>query len=179
MSEPAAASKESGMTLVELLIVLTILLIIVVPMASVLTVGLIIPAQEQQRLADTGDAQLLQSFFVNDVQSASTVDTSGINGSCSNSSTLLQLTDTNYVTTTSTVVRTIDYAPDATGRNLIRYYCDGSTSNQVTVITSPQQATFACTTATCSVNVIETGNAQGAKSYQVTLSATRRDFAIS
>lgn len=169
---------ESGMTLIEILITVTILVIIAFPIASMLTIGLIIPSQEQQRISDTGDAQLLQSFLINDIQTAGTglVATDG-SISCSGhgvNPVLFGLQWVDQTTTSTQVTKTVDY--EQSGTDLIRRYCDPSSTNSVIVLNSLNGApTFSCTSATCAVSVNEKGTRSDEQAYTFTLTATRRD----
>lgn len=169
---------ESGMTLIEMLIVITILVIIAFPLASILTVGLIIPSQEQQRISDTGDAQLLQSFLINDIQTAGTGLTSTTGSiSCSGhgaNPVLFGLQWVDQTTTSTQVTKTVDY--EQSGSLLIRRYCDPSSTNSVSVLNSLKGSPiFSCTSATCSVTVTEQGTRSDEQAYTFSLSATRRD----
>lgn len=170
---------ETGMTLVELLVVVTILVIIALPIASVITTALIIPSQEQQRVTDTGDAQLLQSFMTTDVQSAASTDTTGASECGVSAGVVLGLKWTDQTGISTTTSKTVAYVHTPGSTTLVRYYCDsGGTSNQLTVLKAVQSASVACTTATCLATITEVAIPQqgaAASPYTFTVSSTRRD----
>lgn len=71
MSSPTA--DESGMTLIELLISVAVMMLIVGPIVMVLQFGLASSVAGSQRTTDSAGAQLLASYLPADVQSASLI----------------------------------------------------------------------------------------------------------
>jgi prepilin-type N-terminal cleavage/methylation domain-containing protein len=74
------ADDDEGMTLIELLVSITLLGIIVGPIVGMILLGFLSSDGTRDRIADSVSAQLVSSYMINDIQSATTVATSG--GSC-------------------------------------------------------------------------------------------------
>ena len=70
------AGSESGFTLVEMITAITILGIVIVPLAMAIALGYRTTFGVEQKLGQSGDAQVLSAYFPEDVQS---VDADGIN----------------------------------------------------------------------------------------------------
>ena len=79
------------MTLIELLIGMTVLLVILSALMGSLLLGLQVTAAAGQRTTDLADAQLASTYFPTDVQSADLVRTSGF--ICGSGTRLLELVD--------------------------------------------------------------------------------------
>ena len=176
MSMSESRSSESGMTLIEMLITVAILLIIAVPLTSVLAMGLIIPSQEQQRLQDTGNEQLFESFFRTDVQSADAIDTTGCAGAAG---TILMAFHWDDVTLVSgskvTTAKTVDY--EQISDHIDRRACDATgPGSSVTVLESLQGTPlFDCAGRRCSASGTELGSRSDASPFNFAVSASRRD----
>jgi hypothetical protein len=122
-------SGDAGMTLVELLICLAVLMLVIAPLVMVLQFALGTAQAASQRTTDSSGAQLLSSYLVTDVQSAgffwSPTDTTTFTGTyatrCGGANTRLELQSIN-ATTGGVVATTYDATPvDATyGPTLIR-----------------------------------------------------------
>lgn len=181
---------DAGLTMIEMLLVVMILGVIALPLTTVLIGIITIPAESQQRVADTSDAQLLAAYFENDVQSTDTVDTTG----CSASGVALALhwTDVTAPATLSspetTVTKTVVYQVSAASATMTRTYCDstGVTDTQ-TILSSLDTANppvFVCDGVACpgtgsprtiTVTATETPSLHDTANYTFSLSATRRN----
>lgn len=62
---------DSGMTLIELLMAMAILMIIITPIIGAFFLALVTADSTSQRVTDSGGAQILSSYLSSDVQSAS------------------------------------------------------------------------------------------------------------
>ena len=176
MPGQTSARSDNGMTLIEVLITVAILLIIAVPLMSVLTMGLIIPSQEEQRLQDTGNEQLFASFFTTDVQSADTVDTSGCAGATGTVLIAFHWTDVTVVGGSKvSTAKTVDY--EQTSDHVDRRACDATgSSSSLTVLQSLQGTpTFACAGRVCAASGTELGSRSDATAFNFSVSASRRD----
>jgi prepilin-type N-terminal cleavage/methylation domain-containing protein len=135
----------SGFTLVELLIVVTIIPLIV----GGLSVGLLsvfkLQSSVSNRLGDTGDSQVVSSYFDNDVQSAASVTTAPSNTSAEcGPSTEVQLVGLKWSPTTGgggDFQTVVSYAEVQIGSTwtLVRQYCSSGYSNTsfTTTVISP------------------------------------------
>ena len=72
----ATPSRDEGMTLVELIIAITVLVLVVTPLTMVLSYALSASSAASQLTTDSSGAQLMSSYFVTDVQGADFVWTS-------------------------------------------------------------------------------------------------------
>src|ERR1035438_4416355 len=74
-SRKHSRNDESGFTLVELLIVVTIIPLIVGALSAGLIAVFSLQAGVQNRLGDTGDSQVVEASFQSDVQEAASLTT--------------------------------------------------------------------------------------------------------
>lgn len=81
---------DDGMTIVELLIAMVILMLIMAPLATSFVLGLGTTRASELDAADSADAQLLSGFFDIDVASAQTVATAS-SATCGSGTGVLQL----------------------------------------------------------------------------------------
>jgi prepilin-type N-terminal cleavage/methylation domain-containing protein len=117
---------DEGFTLVELLIVVTVLPLII----GGLTVGLLsvfsLQSSVSNRLSNTADSQMVSSNFANDVQSAQQITTAPNNGSaqCGQGTQLMGL-EWNPQGTSGTYSNVVSYVDVLNGStySLVRQYC--------------------------------------------------------
>lgn len=120
---------DQGFTLVELLIVVTILPLIVGGLAVGLLSVFSLQSGVANRLSNTGDSQIVSSYFQSDVQSAAAITTasSSTSAECgpSNEVQLLGLEWNPYPSSTGGYQDIVSYAEVANGStySLVRYYC--------------------------------------------------------
>lgn len=123
-----------GFTLVELLIVVTILPLIVGGLAVGLLSVFSLQSSVSNRLGNTGDSQVVSSFFQNDVQSAAEITTASSNSAAecgpANEVQLLGL-EWNPFSTGGAYQNVVSYADVQAGSNysLVRYSCSAGFSN--------------------------------------------------
>lgn len=163
---------EQGFTLIELLVVIVILGIISAAIASAILIGLRTTDDTSQRLTESHDAQLVQVWIPNDVQSATEVSAS--DQSCAGEPPVIMFrsTDNGVVKVASYVVR-----PSGTERKLVRIYCENGTQIRTHTVAHHLAATGpvvtcapACdaTFRTVRIDVTEAGG------YAYSVTATRR-----
>lgn len=68
---------ESGFTLIELLVAITLLGIVMIPLAGAMMAGLLTTGEAQTRLEETTSTLFTSAFWADDVQSADTITRSG------------------------------------------------------------------------------------------------------
>jgi prepilin-type N-terminal cleavage/methylation domain-containing protein len=143
-------SDESGMTLIELMISMTLLTVVLVPIGAAMLLSLVHSNGIKDRIADSSGAQLVSSYFASDIQSAGNstsstnpfvgVDTSGT-GSCpalaAGDNLRLRVTTPSPAQPSSVSARTtvIYYShPTADGHELYRRECTTSTAESPSLI---------------------------------------------
>jgi len=128
---------EKGFTLIELLIVVSVMPIIVGAITAGLLTVISLQSSVSSRLGDSGNAQIAQSTFIKDVQSATFITTYGAStpqcGSSSDTQLLglqwgnTQSDITNGVSTSPSTVVSYDIVPVTNGStttySLVREYC--------------------------------------------------------
>ncbi|HEV3268276.1 MAG TPA: CshA/CshB family fibrillar adhesin-related protein [Acidimicrobiales bacterium] len=123
-----------GFTLVELLIVVTILPLVVGGLAVGLLSVFSLQSSVSNRLGNTADSQVVSSHFENDVQSAAEITTAPSNSSAecgpANEVQLLGL-EWNPFSTGGAYQNVVSYADvqNGTSYSLVRYYCSAGFSN--------------------------------------------------
>jgi prepilin-type N-terminal cleavage/methylation domain-containing protein len=130
-AKPRRVRHEAGFTLIELLMAIALTGIILVPMASALTVALRTTDETSNRLAGSNDAQLLSIWLPADVQSTGNLSTDVVatptaNTECSGLTNALRLKwrATETTGTTNTYVAAYATALSSTGDwRLLRYSC--------------------------------------------------------
>jgi prepilin-type N-terminal cleavage/methylation domain-containing protein len=132
VKQGSKSRTDQGFTLVELLIVVTILPLIVGALAAGLIAVFSLQSGVQNRLADTADAQVVSANYENDVQSATYITTySGAPGSqCGTGTQLLGLEwnpDPNQPGKFDTVVSYVE-VQNGTAYSLVRNYCSSGFS---------------------------------------------------
>ena len=127
-------TKQDGFTLPELLISMVILGIIVGAVSMAMIAGLNTEKEQQQRLLESHDAELVATFLPSDLQSASSVVAAPVaNTECSGVTNLLRLRWTEQFTTTGST-NTFVAAYAISGSSLIRYFCtNGGSAEQLVV----------------------------------------------
>jgi len=131
-SQKNSQSDQSGFTLVELLIVITILPLII----GALSVGLIsvfsLQSGVQNRLGDTGDSQVVEASFQRDVQEAASITTAPNNSSaqCGPGTQLLGLAWWPVTGQSYPYQYVVSYVVIQSGSswNLVRQYCSSGYS---------------------------------------------------
>lgn len=133
---------DEGFTLVELLIVVTVLPLIIGALSAGLIAVFSLQSSVSNRLGDTADSQVISSMFENDVQSAASVSTapSDTAGQCGPSSQVQLLGLASNANVSAGGYETIvSYAEvlNGTSWNLVRQFCTAgysATPNSSTVI---------------------------------------------
>src|SRR5665213_1993894 len=149
-SQKNSQSDQSGFTLVELLIVVTILPLII----GALSVGLIavfsLQSGVQNRLGDTGDSQVVEASFQRDVQEAASITTAPNNSSaqCGPGTQLLGLAWGPVKGQSYPYQYVVSYVVIQSGKlwNLVRQYCSSgysSTPTSSTIISYDVPSTLA------------------------------------
>src|SRR5271170_7776803 len=91
-SRNASSKSDRGFTLVELLIVITIIPVIIGALAGGLLEIFSLQNGVASRLGDSADAQVVAATFTKDVQSATTITTAGTSSTqCGSGTQLLEL----------------------------------------------------------------------------------------
>jgi prepilin-type N-terminal cleavage/methylation domain-containing protein len=131
----------SGFTLIELLMASVISAVITAVIAAALIVSLKTIGGTQGRLSDSHDAQIGQSYFTTDAQSADLVDTSATDTTCGGASPLLRFRWTSRASDPPTDYEVVSYRTLTVGgeRQLVRQSCSGTsfaglTPNQTLVL---------------------------------------------
>jgi prepilin-type N-terminal cleavage/methylation domain-containing protein len=120
----AHRKNERGFTLVELLIVITIVPIIIGALAGGLLEVFSLQAGTANRLSDSADAQVISSTFIKDVQSAAAISTNPNTASqCGTGTQLLELEWGN-----SQVIVSYSEVQNGTKWTLVRDYCSAGPS---------------------------------------------------
>lgn len=176
----ADAKRESGFTLVELLIAVSVLGMIMAALGAAFAVGYRTMNDTSNRLAGSNDAQLLGANLPPDIESASvvTASSSGTGITCTGASNpVLQLTDG----TTFNVVYGVRSTADA--YSLERYICTGGTVQSTIVVARNLASTSAAVPARipatgtltgASLTVTEKATATEVTPFVFTVSGTRR-----
>lgn len=99
--------RDDGLTLIELLVSMAVLLIIMAPLVTAFVVGLGTTRATEQDAGNSADAQLLASFLDVDVASAETVSTTT---TCGGAAGVLQLRWTDGATSRTVVYRAVTNA---------------------------------------------------------------------
>ncbi len=120
---------DHGLSMVELLVAVAIVGAIVPALAGALLIGWRTTESTVDHLADTGNRQRLQAFFVRDMQSAKTVDTDASSSTCTSAGdTLVVRMRWSDTVGGATVNRVAAYvrAGSAADAQLVRRSCDDS-----------------------------------------------------
>lgn len=128
-------SDASGFTLVELLVAMSISLIISGVLATSIVVGLRNADASGQRLFNSHDAQIAQSYFTTDVLSADLVDVEATDSSCAGAAGDVLLVRFHWSVRPADPTSSLTYQVAAwrtrivgTERQLVRQLCSGTTS---------------------------------------------------
>ena len=128
-------SGELGFTLLELIIVCAIIPIIVAAVGAGLIAVFSIQGSVESRLSDSGDAQVVASNYVQDVESAMQITTDASAAQCGTGTQLLGL-EWNLNTATSTYETVVSYnqVNNGQGQHLLeRAYCANGPSSTPTL----------------------------------------------
>jgi hypothetical protein len=135
--------------MVELLVASAVTGVIMPALAGAMVIGWRTTDSTVDHLADTGNRQRVQAFFVRDMQSARTVDTSSADTTCTSAGdTLIVRLRWSETVSGATVNRVATYVRAGTSPDvqLVRRTCDGSSAaSSVTVA----HRTTAVPTVTC------------------------------
>lgn len=139
---------ERGLTLIELLIVVTILPLVIGAISVGLLSVLSLQSSVTNRVLGSGDAQVVSSIFVKDVESAKSITTQGLPSSPGNCFSGTQLLGLQWNAGSSVV--SYDVTTSSTTDSLWRYYWNGATcvntllSTNLSTPPSPSPPTFGC-----------------------------------
>lgn len=162
-------TREGGFTLVEVLIVMTIMPMVVGAIGTAIVTGLKAQSTVSARLADSSGSQLASAYFARDIQSAADVTTkdsaSPFPASCGTAGTaglLLLSMDWNNKATVVSYWRVQVVSGLSTTYQIVRRYCVGST----TPISSHSLATNVLATQpvvaiTCSATAVSCASSTG------------------
>lgn len=140
---------ERGLTLIELMISMGVLMIIIVPITTSFLLGILQSTGAQARTADSSGAQLVSSYLLADIQSSQTVAASG--SGCPSAATgtvKMQLTwsDVDPAGAHNIVVAYVDQPGSQAGqRELYRYACSSGTETNTLLALNLDTSTFAVT----------------------------------
>jgi type II secretory pathway pseudopilin PulG len=124
---------ETGMTLIELTISMSLLVIIIVPVTTAFLLGILESTSARERVADSSTAQAISAFLMSDIQSAKQVyldDTAG----CASPPTDDTLLQTSWVDprTNDNVVAAYFTRTEDGQRQLFRVACTNGTAGTPT-----------------------------------------------
>ncbi len=123
-------NRDDGFTLVELVIVLTVIPIVIAAIAAAVITSFKDQADVYNRLSDSHDAQITSGYFVPDVESASFVSTSASVVPCESiaAPVLLELTefDGGQAEQIYYIDNAINYHPDSQQNAMLRIVCAGN-----------------------------------------------------
>ena len=134
-----ADADDRGFTLVELLIVITIVPLIIGSLAAGLMAVFSLQSGVSNRISNSGEAQAMLSVYTNDVQSAQYVTTQSTSSpQCGTGHQLLGLewdpvSSGGFLTTVSYVL--VPPSGGATSSNLVRLYCTAGSSTPTSTTT--------------------------------------------
>jgi prepilin-type N-terminal cleavage/methylation domain-containing protein len=118
---------EDGFTLLELLIVISILPIVIGGIAVATISSFRSQIAVSARLADSHDAQITSAYFARDVQTATSVSTSTTTSLCPSGSGT-QLLGLSWTTASGTVTVSYGFSSGTSSPYLVRRYCQGASS---------------------------------------------------
>ena len=125
VSKSNGAGRDSGFTLIELIIVVAVLPLVIGAIAAAIIVGFTDSSGVQSKISDSHDAQITSAYFVRDVQSAQAVTTETATSLCPTNGTANQILGLYWTIGGNPVYVTYGTSP-ATPPLLIRRYCYGS-----------------------------------------------------
>jgi prepilin-type N-terminal cleavage/methylation domain-containing protein len=183
----AAREQQHGFTLVELMVAMTIMGIILVPMAAGVFVGLRTSDETANRLAGSNDAQLISTWLPPDLHSAGNgsndvVATPTVNTECSGVNNALRLkwqaTETAGGAAT-TYVAAYAISQASTGEyRLLRYSCvNGGSATQHVIgrnLAGASAVTIATSGTKVTMTVTEKSTPTNPTSYTFSVSGNRR-----
>jgi hypothetical protein len=136
-----APGPEHGFTLIELVIVSLVTPVIIGALAAGLVAVFSLQSSAANRLADTGDSQVVLASYLPDVQSAMTITTAS-SGSpeCGTGTELLGLEwnldqSTGFYQTVVSYVEVANGSSNPTTVNLVRQFCTGDGTSEVSAST--------------------------------------------
>lgn len=187
----SSSEAQAGFTLIELVISMLILGMIIAPLASAFTLNFQTTTEAKQRVSNSADAQLLTSFFSDDVASSEKVDTTA--AGCAGGSPTLELpradgTLIDYLVTPNTDAQTeLNVSPVYQITRVSCASAGGAPTNTLILSTSLRaQPTLKCDSATCAagsskplivtLDVDDIGRpaTDPSQDYQFTVTGTRR-----
>ena len=149
---------DAGFTLVELVIVITIMPLIIGALAMALVAMFSLSSTTAARLTNSSDAQVVASGFTQDVRSAVQI-TTGSTPACGTGTQLVGL-EWNFSTSTNTFQTVVTYAiiPAGSLDELVREYCAAGAS---TTPTSTSTVAFDVSPTATTVTLTPTGTGAG------------------
>lgn len=182
---------DSGFTLIELVISVLILGVIIAPLASAFTLNFQTSSEAKQRISNSADAQLLTSYFSDDVASSEKVDTSPTG--CAGGSPFVELPRANgvlvdyIVTQNAEAEAELNFTPIYQVTRVTCGSAGGSPTTTLTLSTSLRsQPTLKCDSVSCpngsskplivTLDVDDVGRpvTDTAQDYVFTVTGTRR-----
>ena len=137
---PRRRLPETGMTMIELLIVIAILPLVIGAIGIALVSSYKVNTAVRPRLSDSHDAQLTSAYFARDVQSATEITTS-TTPVCTTTGSPTPLLGLEWPATNGTQTNAVEYVTQAIGTT--RTVTDGVTSSSTTITSAT--ASFAAT----------------------------------
>ncbi|MDQ1725570.1 MAG: hypothetical protein QOG52_2598 [Frankiaceae bacterium] len=135
---------DSGFTLAELLVSITIIGVVMGVMGQAIRMGYSTFSQTDQMLRDSHGKQMLAAYFTRDVQDATTADTT--------SGTCVPVGETKIVALPgidiSGAAQVVVYSFDGPGQTLYRHACTGAVDDPYIVARSVTSVTLTCLSAT-------------------------------
>ena len=130
----ALRGDNSGFTLIELLMASVISSVITAVIAAALIISVKTIGGTQGRLSDSHDAQIGQSYFTTDAQSADLVDSSSTDTTCGGASPLLRFRWVSRASDPPTDYEVVSYRLLTVGteQQLVRQTCSGTSFTALT-----------------------------------------------
>jgi prepilin-type N-terminal cleavage/methylation domain-containing protein len=165
---------EHGFTLVELMVAVTVLGIIIVPLATSIIVGLRTTGDAQQRILEARGSQLTAAYFPFDVASSDTIVPNDANPCGGTGPAVVASFDW---ADDRSPTNEVSYVVPAGGTDMYRKVCQGGTVKSTNLLASGIAGT---PTLTCTPNADCTGatgatiTVSGKSGWQYSVSGTRR-----
>ena len=145
---------DDGMTLIEVLLSMMIMMVIIVPLTAAFVLGLGRTTQSLQDAGSSSDTQVLTTFFDADVANALSVGTSSTCGAGAGRTVVLALTWLDGATQTVSYVAEVDAdaaaeAQVATAYRLERVACGPESSTHIVAAQAAALPTATCDRGSC------------------------------